>query len=92
MIYENFFFVLDLATVNLWLLYRRTLNKKSKQHMSLCDFILDIATRLLSSNNMLQKGEDPVNKTTLPKLPKKKKLSIQQNLLDEMIVVTNQAV
>ena len=41
-----FFYVLDLATVNGWLLYRRTLNKKRKQHMSLCDFKLDIATRL----------------------------------------------
>ena len=44
------FYVLDLATVNGWLLYRRTLNKKSKQHMSLCDFKLNIATWLLSSN------------------------------------------
>ena len=29
-----FFYVLDLATVNSWLLYCRTLNKKIKQHMS----------------------------------------------------------
>ena len=87
-----FFYVLDLKTVNGWLLYRRTLNKKSKQHMPLCDFKLDIATRLLSSNKYAPKREDPVNKITLPKLPKKKKCSIQQNLLDGMVVVTNQAV
>ena len=37
------FYVEDLATVNGWLLYHRTLNK-SKQYMSLCDFKLDITT------------------------------------------------
>ena len=54
-----FFYVLDLATVNSLLLYRRTLNKKSKQYMSLCDFKLDIATWLLSSNKYSPKRGRP---------------------------------
>ena len=87
-----FLYVLDLATVNGWLLYCRTLNKKSKQHMLLCDFKLDIATRLLSSNKYAPKRERPSQQDNPPKTPKKKKLSIQQNLLDGMVVVTNQAV
>ena len=82
-----FFYVLDLATVNGWLLYRRTLNKTSKQHMSLCDFKLDIATRLLSSNKYAPKRGRLVQQDNPPK-----KLSIQQNLLDGMVVVTNQAI
>ena len=69
-----FFYVLDLATVNGWLLYRRTLNKKSKQHMSLCDFKLDIAIRLLSSNRYIPKRGRPSQQDNPPK--KRKKLSI----------------
>ena len=88
-----FFYVLDLATINGWLLYRRTLNKKSKQHMSLCDFKLDIATGLLSSNKYAPKRGRPSQQDNPSKTPKKrKKLSIQQNLLNGMVVVTNQAV
>ena len=88
-----FFYVLDLETVNGWLLYRRTLNKKSKQHMSLCDFKLDIATWLLSSNKDAPERGRPSQQDNPPKNPpKKKKLSIQQSLLDGMVVVTNQAV
>ena len=87
-----FFYVLDLATVNGWLLYRRTLNKKTKRHISLCDFKLDIAIRLLSSNKYAPKRGRPSQQGNPPKTPQKKKLSIQQNLLDGMVVVTNQAV
>ena len=68
-----FFYVLDFATLNGWLLYRRTLNKKSKQHMSLCDFKLDIATRLLSSNKYAPKRGRPSQQHNPPKTPKKKK-------------------
>ena len=84
-----FFYVLNLVTVNGWLLYRRMLNKKSKQRRSLCDFKLDIATRLLSSNKYTLKRGRPSQQDNPPK---RKKLSIQQNLLDGMVVVTNQAV
>ena len=55
-----FFYVLDHAIVNGWLLYRRMLNKKIKQHMSLCDFKLDIATRLLFSNKYTPKRGTPI--------------------------------
>ena len=68
-----FFYVLNLATVNDWLLYRRTLNKKSKQHMLLCDFKLDIATRLLSSNKYAPKRGRPSQQDNPPKTPKKKR-------------------
>ena len=66
-----FFYVLDHAIVNGWLLYRRTLNKKSKQHMSLCDFKLDIATRLLSSNKYTPKRGTPIQQDNLPKKKRK---------------------
>ena len=84
-----FFYVLHLAPVNGWLLYPRTLNKKSKQHISLCDFKLDIATELFSSNKYTPKRERPSQQDNPPK---KRSLSIQQNLLDGMAVITNQAV
>ena len=66
-----FFYVLDLATVNGWLLYRHTLNKKSKQHMSLCDFKRDIATRLLSSNKYTPKRGRPSQQDNPPKKRRK---------------------
>ena len=66
-----FFYVLDLATVNSWLLYCRTLNKKSKQHMSLCDFKLDIARWLLSSNKYSLKRERPSQQNNPPKKRRK---------------------
>ena len=62
-----FFYVLDLATVNDWLLYRRTLNKKSKQHVI---SNLTLLHGFCLAINILQKGKDTVNKITLPKKKK----------------------
>ena len=65
-----FFYVLNLATVNGWLLYRRTLNKKSKQP---CHFVISNLTLLHGfcvATDIFQKGEDPANKITLPKKKK----------------------
>ena len=62
-----FFYVLDLATVNSWLLYRRTLNKKTN---NICHFVISNLILLHGfclATNTLRKGEDPVNKITLPK-------------------------
>ena len=66
-----FFYVLDLMTVNGWLLYCRMLNKKSKQHVFLCDFKLDIATWLLSSNKYIQRGRRPSQQDNPPKKKRK---------------------
>ena len=84
-----FFYVLNLA-LNARLLYRRTLNKKTKQHMSLCDFKLDIATRLLSSNKYTQKRGRPSQQDNPPK--KKKEIVYPAEFVRWVVVVTNQAV
>ena len=71
MVHETFFYVLDLATVNSLLLYRRTLNKKAN---NICHFVIlnmILLHGFCLATNILQKGEDPVNKITLPKKRRK---------------------
>ena len=77
MVYENFLLCTGscdsqwLATISSYA------KQESKQHMSLCDFKLDIATWLLSSNKHAPKRGRPSQQDNPPKTPKKKKEVVQ---------------
>ena len=91
MIYENFLLCTG-SCDSQWLAAKSSYAKQKKAN-NICHFVMSNLTLLHGfclATNILQKEEDPVNKIILPK--KEGSLSIQQNLLDGMVVVTNQAV